>query len=272
MKYIEKFCRKHPNFGVEHLMKYIAIANVVFWLAGVVKPGLLSYITFNPALILRGQVWRLVSFMFYPASTGFLGLVAVYFYYWLGTTLEQYWGRAKFNIYFFMSVLLTELYCFVVFFVFRIAFSVTAVYIYLGMFFAFAALFPDMQVLLFFIIPIKMKYLALVDGVIFILGVIRNPFPVNLLPVMALLNFIIFFGRELWGFRPRRPSASTINFRKESARIKREQSRELYKHRCSVCGKTDAEYPNLEFRYCSRCEGYHCFCMEHINNHIHFTE
>ena len=272
MNYIEKFCRKHPNFGVENLMKYIAIANVVFWLVGAVNPVLLTYITFNPAMIMRGQIWRMVSFMFYPASTGLLALIAVYFYYWLGSTLERVWGTAKFNVYFFMSVLLTEIYCFAVYFIFGISFSVTSAYIYLGMFFAFAALFPDMQVLLFFIIPIKMKYLAIVDGVFFLMGIIQNRFPANLLPVMALLNFFVFFGRDLLNLRPRKPSANTVNFRKESARIKREQSRELYKHRCAVCGRTDKDHPELEFRYCSRCEGYHCFCMDHINNHIHFTE
>ena len=140
------------------------------------------------------------------------------------------------------------------------------------MFFSFAAMFPDMQVLLFFLIPIKMKWLALVDAAFFILSVLTTRFPVNLLPIVAVLNFFVFCGGELLHAIPRRPAASTVNFRRASAKIRREQRDRLYTHKCAVCGRTDTDYPALEFRYCSRCAGYHCFCQDHINNHIHFTE
>ena len=272
MRFIDRFCYRHPNFGIPNLMKYIAIGNVVFLLASMVNPLILNYLSFDPALILRGQVWRIVSFMFIPPSAGLLAFIAIYFYYWLGTTLEQHWGTAQFNIYFFSGVILTVLYGFIMYFVTGIRFVLTAQYIYLSMFFSFAALYPNIQVLLFFIIPVKMKYLAILDAVFFISGIISTPFPANLLPVVAIANFLIFCGGELFGFRRQRVSKAAINFRKESARIRREQEAQLYRHKCSVCGKTDTEYPDLEFRYCSRCQGYHCFCEEHINNHIHFTE
>jgi len=269
---IDRFCYKHPNFGIPNLMKYISIANIVFWVIGAVNPVLLSYLSFSPAHIMHGQVWRLFSFIFYPPSSGMLAFIAFYFYYWIGSTLEQYWGTAQFNIYFFTGVILTVIYGMAMYFITGINFVLSAQYIYLSMFFSFAALFPDMQVLLFFIIPIKMKYLAYLDAFFFILGVIQNPFPVNLLPVVAVLNFLIFCGDELLRSLPRKPSSNTVNFRKESRRIKQEQQARLYNHKCCVCGKTDRDYPEMEFRYCSRCEGYRCFCQEHINNHIHFTD
>ena len=78
--------------------------------------------------------------------------------------------------------------------------------------------------------------------------------------------------RDLMKILRRRPSRATINFRQASRKIRQEQREQLYHHKCSVCGRTDTEYPGLEFRYCSRCAGYHCFCIDHINNHIHFTE
>ena len=275
MVYIDRFCRKHPDFGIPNLIKYICIGSAAFWLLGLVNPVLLDYMTFDAAQILRGQVWRLVSFIFYPPSSGMLTFIAIYFYYWIGSTLEQYWGTAKFNIYFFSGILLTLLFGFLVYFIWHIRVPLTAYYVYLSMFFSFAALFPDMQVLLFFIIPIKMKWLALIDAAFFVLEVIRLPFPVNLLPLVAVLNFFVFCGGALLrALRsvPRRPGAGTVNFRRESARIRREQRGELYKHKCAVCGRTDTDYPNLEFRYCSRCAGYHCFCQDHINSHIHFKE
>ena len=269
---IEEFCYKHPDFGIPNLMRYIVIANAVFWLMGAINPVLMNYLLFNPALILRGQIWRLVSFVFIPPSTGVLAFIAFYFYYWIGSTLENQWGTGQFTIYFFTGVILTIVYGFAIYFITGRSMSLSSTYIFLSMFFSFAALFPDMQVLFLFIIPVKLKYLALVDAAFFVLSMITTPFPENLLPVVAVLNFLIFCGGELKNLLPRRQSKSTINFKRESARIRYEQREKLYTHKCAVCGRTDTEYPNLEFRYCSRCVGYHCFCEDHINNHIHFTE
>ena len=272
MTYIERFCRKHPNFGIPRLMMYLSIANVVFWLLGMINPVLIRYLAFDPELVLHGQVWRLVSFAMIPPSYGMLAVIAIYFYYWIGSTLEQYWGTPQFNIYFFTGILLTLLYGFLIYFITGKPFSLTAEYVYLSMFFSFAALFPDMQVLLFFIIPIKMKWLALVDAAFFLYEVLTTRFPGNLLPVVAVLNFFIFCGGDLLRNRPRKRSAGAVNFRREASRIRREQRDKLYTHKCAVCGRTDVTNPELEFRYCSRCAGYHCFCQDHINNHIHFTE
>ena len=274
---IEQFCYRHPNFGIPNLMRYIVIASAAFWLINAVYrpsmgPTFLYYLQFDPALILRGQIWRIISFIFIPPSTGLLAFIAFYFYYWIGSTLENQWGTGQFTIYFFTGVILTVLYGFVIYFVTGRSVVLSSTYIYLSMFFSFAAMFPDMQVLFMFIIPVKMKYLALVDAAFFLLSVFTTPFPENLLPVVAVLNFLIFCGGELKNLLPRRQSKSTINFKRESARIRREESQKLYTHKCAVCGRTDADYPNLEFRYCSRCVGYHCFCADHINNHIHFTE
>ena len=272
MIYIDRFCRKHPNFGIPRLMMYVSIANVAFWLLGAVNPVLLGYLRFDPYLVLHGQVWRIVTFALYPPSTGMLAFIAFYFYYWIGSTLEQYWGTAKFNVYFFSGILLTLLYGFLIYFLTGVRIQLNAEYVYLSMFFSFAAMFPDMQVLLFFVIPIKMKWLALVDAAFFVMGVVTRPFPVNLLPIVAVLNFFVFCGGELLRGLPRRPTAGTVNFRRASAKLRREQRDRLYTHKCAVCGRTDTDYPELEFRYCSRCAGYHCFCQDHINNHIHFTE
>ena len=270
--YIDRFCMKHPRFGISHLMKYVCIANVAFWLLGAVNPVLLGYLRFDPYLVLHGQIWRVVTFALYPPSTGMLAFIAVYFYYWIGTTLEQYWGTPKFNIYFFSGILLTLLYGFLIYFITGIRIQLNAEYVYLSMFFSFAAMFPDMQVLLFFIIPIKMKWLALVDAAFFVMSVVTTGFPMNLLPIVAVLNFFVFCGGELLHALPRRPSAETVNFRRAAAKVRREQRDKLYTHKCAVCGRTDTDFPELEFRYCSRCAGYHCFCQDHINNHIHFTE
>jgi hypothetical protein len=269
---IERFCYEHPNFGIPNLMRYLTIANALFWVMSMINRPFLSYMLFNPALILRGQIWRLVSFLFIPPSTGLLALLVFYFYYWIGTTLENQWGTGQFTIYFFTGVVLTVLYGFLIYFITGRSVSLDSSYLYLSMFFSFAALYPDMQVLFMFFIPIKMKYLAIVDAVFFLYSVLTSPFPENLLPLVAVLNFLIFCGGELRGLLPQRQSRNTVSFKREAARIRREQGDKLYTHKCAVCGRTDRDYPDLEFRYCSRCAGYHCFCSDHINNHVHFTE
>ena len=188
MRLIDRFCYKHPNFGIPNLMRYLTIANVAFWILGAANSTLLSYLSFDAALILRGQVWRLVTFMLYPPSMGMLAFLVFYFYYWMGSTLERYWGTPQFNVYILIGWALTVVYGFLVYFLGGYRIRIDAQYLYLSMFFSYAALFPDQMVLLFFIIPIKMKYLALIDAVYFVMAVVSNPFPVNLLPVVAVLN------------------------------------------------------------------------------------
>ncbi|MBE7018044.1 MAG: rhomboid family intramembrane serine protease [Ruminococcaceae bacterium] len=274
---VDLFCYKHPRFGISNLMLYVVIGNVIVWLFGMMDTAgtFINLLSFSPAHILRGQVWRLLTFALIPNSWGFLALIFFYFYYFIGKTLEDKWGTARFNIYFFTGMLLTVIYGFILYFITGVSYSVTAYYIYLSMFFSFAALFPNLQVLLFFIIPIKMKWLAIVDAIIFIVDIIQLPFPVNLLPLVAVLNFLIFCGDELFSYiRPRRRSQrkAAVNFKREVQRINYEKKTKAYTRRCEVCGRTDTDYPELEFRYCSRCAGYHCFCIDHINAHQHFTE
>ena len=277
MNKIDRFCYRHPRFGIPNLMLYIVIGNLIVWLFSIMDTRgiLLNALYFSPYHILHGEVWRLFTFMIFPVSSGYLALIAFYFYYFIGRTLEQQWGAGKFTIYFFSGVVLTIIYGFAIYFIFGISPAVTAEYIYLSMFFAFATLFPDTQVLLFFIIPIKMKWLGIVDAVFFLISIVSTPFPANLLPVVALLNYLIFCGGWLFSYispSGRRARQNTIKYKNEVRRIQQEQRQKAYNRRCEICGRTDTDYPDLEFRYCSRCEGYHCFCIDHINDHRHRTE
>ena len=273
MIYVERFCYRHPRFGIPNLMRYVSIGSAAFWLIGLINPLLYQFMLFSPALVLQGQVWRLLTFFFIPPSTGILGLIGVYFYYWIGSTLENQWGAGPFTLYFFFGTLLTMLCGFLFYLLGGYDVLLEPYYVYLAMFFAFAVLYPDVEVLLFFIIPVKIKYLAYLDAAFFAYGVLSAGFPLGLLPVVAVLNFLVFCGGELWRrLRGQRRPDNTVKFRREAARIRREQQSQLYHHKCAVCGRTDADHPELEFRYCSRCQGYHCFCQDHINNHIHFTQ
>ena len=276
-KRIDMFCYKHPRFGVPNLMLYIVIISLAVWLLSIMDPSktLMSFFVFSPERILKGEVWRLVSFIFVPQSLSFWELLFFYFYYWIGNVLEKEWGTPRFNIFLISGVLLTAVYGFIIYFITKQSIAVTTYFIYLSMFFSFATLFPDVQVLFMFIIPIKVKWLAYLDAAFFLLSMLTQPFPFNLLPLVAVLNYLVFFGDDLFSSlrsNKARYNKTTVNFNREKQKIKYEQKNASYTKKCAVCGRTDTDYPDLEFRYCSRCAGYHCFCQDHINNHIHFTE
>ena len=282
-KAIDRFCYKHPRFGIPRLMLYLIIGNAIVFLVGMMDRtnSLISFLSLNPSLILRGQIWRLITFVFVPtvspnASQILWEVFALYFYYFIGNTLENQWGTAKFSMYYLSGVVLTLVYGILVsVFTGGSYVYLDATYINLSLFFAFAVLFPDVRVYLFFILPIKVKWLALLDGVVFLYESVMSPFPYCLLPLIAFMNFFLFCGGYLLDLI--RPSGyenrkQVIHFKSAVRNAKRKDSEKPYRHKCAVCGRTDADYPNLEFRYCSLCKGYHCFCEDHINNHIHFTE
>ena len=221
-----------------------------------------------------------MTFVFLPLySSPFSLLISLYFYYFIGSTLERQWGAGRFTIYYLCGMLLQVVYGFIIYFVRGISYSMTANYINLSMFFAFATLYPDNVVLLFFIIPIKMKWLAVLDALYFVYAIFSNLGAgmglMSFLPLIAILNYFLFCGDMLFGSvipRGRQQRRNTVDFKREVHRIKYEQKNKNYTRKCEVCGRTDTDYPDLEFRYCSKCAGYHCFCQDHINNHIHFTE
>lgn len=279
---IDRFCLLHPNFGIANLMRYIVIGNVVLFLLDMfsTQPGFLYTFAFSLNGLLNGEVWRLVTFLFVPENGNpFWFLLACYFYYMIGSTLERQWGTAKFTVYYLSGAVLTLLGAILAALITGTDCMVMgATYINLAMFFAFAALYPDAQVLLFFFIPVRIKWLALIDGVFFVWGIatalLTGSWGNAVLPMVALLNFAVFFAPELSGFARREQARSkqATHFHNAVRQPQREQRAQGYRHKCAVCGRTDASDPQLQFRYCSKCAGYHCFCEEHIFNHVHFTD
>jgi hypothetical protein len=258
-------------------MLIIIIGNAAVYLFSLMDTtgSFLSYLYLSPNLILKGQVWRLLTFIFVPQGSSLLfTLLFLYFYYFIGNALERQWGTPKFTVYYIFGMALTIIYSFIagVFTGFSPLFYADATYINLSMFFAFATLFPDNKVLLFFIFPVKIKWLAYIDAAYFIVAMILGR---TLLPLIGVLNYFLFCGDILLSslsFLKYRSSRNVINFQKAARQARQRQAQMPYHRKCAVCGKTDTDYPDLEFRYCSKCEGYHCFCAEHINNHVHFTE
>ena len=269
--WLDRFCYKHPRLGIPNLMTILVVGTALVYLMDLFSGGMFSaMLDFYPAAILRGQVWRLVTFLFIPLSYRPITLLlSLYFYWWIGKSLEREWGTTKFTVFYACGVLFNIIFGF-------LAGSTSVTYLNLSLFFAFASLYPDLQVLLIFI-PVKVKWLAWIDAAFFALTILFNLINFNfvgaLLPLVAILNYVLFFWSFLRDFVRRifrryqhQSSRQTINFKKAAREAKKDRG---YLHKCAVCGVTDADDPNMEFRYCSKCNGYYCYCADHINNHVH---
>lgn len=276
------FCYRNRNKGIPNLMLYIVLGTAVVYVMSQMSrnPFLYNLLYFNRELILRGQVWRLITYpLTYNAGSLLLTAISLLCYYSLGRAMENIWGTLRFNLFYLTGVVMMDVYCMI----FGGAASVT--YLNLSLFLSYATLYPDSQFLLFFIIPIKAWIFALFDLVIVLIDLVSLPFPYNLFSVISLANYFLFFGKDVlnvipmsWranarrAFRKASPSnkkAKVISFDAGSYEASHAAPKAPYTHRCTVCGRTDISNPELEFRYCSRCKGYYCYCQDHINNHVH---
>ena len=275
---VERFCALHPRLGIPGLMRYIVGANAVVYLLSLfARGGSLNFLSMDPAAVLRGELWRIVTYVLLPTNGGIFLIISLFFYYWLGESLERLWGSTKFTVYYVSGTLLTALASLLAYFIDGISVPVYgAVYVNTALFLAYALNYPDAMVNIYFIIPVKMKWMAALEGILFALSVVTaiaaRMWGQALMPIVALLNLFVFFTPDFLRKADRvkahsRPQA--VQFRRA---VKEQQRQKGYNHKCSVCGRTDTDYPNLQFRYCSKCAGYHCFCEDHIFNHTHFTE
>ena len=286
MRAIDRFCNRFPRFGIPHLIRYIVFGTGLVFIYNLISDDatLISYLFFSSSDILSGQVWRLFSFIFIPTQSHPVWLaVTLFVTYMLGSALEQIWGTAKFNVFFLFNILVFAAAGMIIHFAapmyaWGTTFFVNGYYIQSFLIFTFITLAPSAPFMLSFVIPIQAKWL----GIIMALGLaytlfyeMRLFFPLNLFPLVLLIPYLIFCGDILFGYLKRSrpmPSKTAVNFHSTSKKIEREKQKKAYTRKCEVCGKTDADYPDMEFRYCSRCDGYHCFCIDHINNHTHYIE
>ncbi len=289
---IDKFCSRHPRFGIPNLMMYIAFAQVAVFFVDLLFRGWgSSILCFWGPDILRGQVWRLFTFVLVPNSGNpFYLLLGCYFYYWIGSMLEREWGTAKFSLFYLSGMVLSAiLTIFLTLANPRMAAALEQIglsyvnlgyYLNLSIFLVIATLYGEMQVLLFFVIPIKMKWMAIIDVVLILAEVVQYAqggfWIFALAPLASFINYFIFtwpFWSMKLGFARRRADPQVINFKRAQRQAqKKAQETGGYLHKCAVCGITDQDNPNMEFRYCSKCDGYYCYCADHINNHIHIHE
>jgi len=292
MRPMSKFEKKFGKYAISNLTTVLIVCYLVGYILQYTYPTVLNYLTLNPYQILfRGQVWRIVTWIVTPPSIGnlFTTLIMLYFYWSLGHTLERAWGTYRYNVYIFSGMLFTILGSFVSMGISYLihgemwpimsqagSLCFSTGYINMSIFLAFALTFPEMHVLLMFIIPIKVKWMGIVYGIMLVWEFLEGAkvftgaviLDVSLFSriaiVSSLLNFIVFFlsSRRLL------ISPKQVHRRQE---FKREVHRgaAITKHKCAICGRTEETNPELEFRFCSKCNGNYEYCQDHLFTHKH---
>ncbi len=287
------FERKFGKYAIRNLSFVLVMCYAVGYLLELFdRSGLLiTYLTLNPYAILHGQIWRLVTWVLIPPSSGglFFTLLMLYFYCSIGTSLERTWGTYRYNVYLFQGMLFTIVGSFLLMgycYLFKpeipllgavltidspaeyftiIAMMFSTYYINMSIFLAYAATFPDAQVLLMFIIPIRVKWLGVIYAVMLLFQFLGTNVYGKFAIGASLLNFVVFFltSRNMMHLNPKQ-----IHRRQEFKRDVRRNTG-ITKHKCAICGRTEVDSPQMQFRFCSKCDGNYEYCEEHLYTHTH---
>jgi len=259
--------RKLGRYAIKQLIVYIVGINALIYMLriGLPQSDAIGKLWLDPQLIMQGEVWRLITWIFIPPPASLIWIFFIlYFYYMIGIGLEQEWGSFRFNIYYFTGVAGTVLAAFI------IGYGSTALYLNLSLFLAFAYIYPDFEILLFFILPVKIKYLAWLNWAFIAFTVITKPIPEKVAALVSISNFFLFFGSDIVSTLKHRGSA--YKRRKGFSSSINAPLKKGFIHKCTICGMTENDDITLEFRYCSTCEGDHEYCMKHLKAHEHIKK
>ena len=291
MNFIDKLERKFGRYATDKMPFILIACYALGYMIEKINYSWINYLTLNPYLILKGQVWRLVSWILIPPSESnvFFVLIMLFFYYSISMSLVKTWGVFKYNLYIVVGLLCSIIGSFLCMGICQIfvgdVIEVTGAatffqigsqyfstfYVNMSILLAYAATFPNAMILMFFIIPLKVKWLGFFEGAIILYNLIvgvGNPYH-NIFfrfgVISALLNFGLFMLLVRGGYRIR-PSQikRRMNFERETR-----TSQSIAKHKCAICGRTDITNPELEFRFCSRCNGNYEYCSDHLFSHKH---
>lgn len=273
MNLLNKLERKFGKYAIPNLMYYVVILYAFGLLISQLAPQIyIEYLMLDASKILKGQIWRAVTFLMWPISGGiFINILIIYCYYNLGRALEYMWGSFRFNLFFLMGVIGHVLAAIIIYLAFGIVYPLTAEYLNFSLFFAYALTFPDHHFFLFMIVPIKAKWMALIDAAFFIYGFIFGGPATKIAVLMSMLNVIVYFFILKGSKYNPREIKRRQQFKAQMTQVVNE-TKKGPRHRCAVCGRTELDDPNLTFRYCSKCEGDYEYCQDHLFTHQHVTK
>lgn len=254
--------RRIRRIAVPNLTLIMIISQVLTFVAMKADPQLIDGLTLIPKQVMEGQIYRLFSFLVIPPITHAIWA----FFYWylfflMGTALEHYWGTARFNLFLLIGYVATVAASFL-----APEQPVGNGFLQGTVFLAFAHLNPNFTLHIMLIFPIQIRWLALLTWIGYVWVFTTGMWADRLAVVAAVSNFLLFFGRDIL----QRAKRGQRHMQRQAGRF-REKS-PAYIHKCVVCGLTDADDRQMDFRYCGKCAGDLCYCSEHLKSHEHVTE
>jgi hypothetical protein len=278
---LDRLQRRFGRFAIPNLTLILVIAQAALYVASFMPQGIsVERIMLDPAKVMQGEVWRLVTFLVTPpGGPPILALFYFLLFHLFGSTLERDWGAFKYNVFLFIGWLANVVAAFLGSAILAqqlglgdanqplqlASIPATSAFLYGSVFLAFARLYPDFILNIFWVLPIRIKWLALLMWLGYGYALIRGGWMVRLLIIATVLNYILFFGPEHW--REWRHGQ-----RRRSFQAKAKRATTSAKHECVVCGLNSDESPRMLFRYCSKCSGQRCYCPEHIRDHEHVID
>lgn len=251
--------RKFGRYAISGLMRYVAVLNAVAFIIYKYYPHSFQYIDLDPAAVMHGELWRLVTYIFIPqlgniipTPDWFNAAMWVLFMWWVGDGLEAVWGAFKLNVFYFLGMIGTTIAAFF----FGHAFS--NLMLNSSVFFAFARYYPDVMIYFAYVLPVKVRWLAWIYGLLLVSGLVLNYSAGYVSAVgVAFANYLLFFGRQIWQEAGHRAAVSQRrqNFQRAVARG------DDALHRCEVCNRTELSDPDLEFRVTADGNEY---CLDHL--------
>ncbi len=256
---LDRLNRRYGRWGVPNVTSALIVGQIAAYVLSLTQPNYADRLTLVPELVLAGQFWRLFTFVVYPPITNpIFALFAWYLLHLMGDALEQQWGAFRYNVYLLIGYFATVAAAFVV-----PREPGTNAYLLGSIFLAFATLFPNFELSIFFLFPVKVKYLALLTWIGYIYQAVFGDWDARLLVLAAVANYLLFFGRDIWNM------ARYNKRRMDSHGPRQALAPRRIIHHCNVCGATQDTHPQREFRYCSKCSGSYAYCEEHLRDHVH---
>lgn len=261
-RFLDKLERRFHGVAIENLTLVLVGMQLAALVLSLARPAFAELLVLDPVLVQRGQVWRLITYLFLPPS--FDPLWAVFGLYWLhtmGTALESQWGSFKYQLFWLTGAVFTTAGAF------ALGIPADNAYLLMSLFLAFATLWPDYEILLFFIIPVRVKWLAMIDALILLGAVGTATGWAAILPLLAVANYLLFFGEALVLLL--RGKAVQAGRKSERTRFAAKASGVPDVRRCALCGITSTDDPKMDFRVCT-CEKHDRpteLCITHARNH-----
>ena len=263
MSLLRRLERRFRRFAIPNLTALIIFGQAGLYVMQQMRPeGVLDRIALIPERVLDGEVWRVITFLFDPPAANFLfALIFWWIFYLFGSALENQWGTVRYNLFLLIGYVANVAAAFIAHGLGAPAIATNA-FLYGSVFLAFARLYPEFVLYLMFILPVKVKWLALLQWILYGIFVVSGTWIDRMLVVASIANYLLFFGREHWqDYRHAQ--------RRRAYQAKTSKTATEPKHECRVCGKNSDDSPRTLFRYCSKCSGQVCYCPDHIRDHEH---